>query len=95
MTRRWHATTFNEQFETFGNTVSEYSFELTRDEIHTCGALVLHNGDICFCFQTQPFVNRNLHNQCTVVIVPMCVVLSYAIHSKAKLFQVVFNNCMY
>ena len=44
MTRRWHATTFNEQFETFGNTVSEYSFELTRDEMHTCGALVLHNG---------------------------------------------------
>lgn len=44
MTRRWHATTFNEQFETFGNTVNEYSFELTHDEIHTCGALVLHNG---------------------------------------------------
>ena len=46
MPRRWHPTTLNEQFETFGNTVSEYSFELTRDEVLTCGAMVTHHAGV-------------------------------------------------
>ena len=42
--RRWHATTLNDQFGTFGDAVSEYSFELTPDAVLTCGALAVHPG---------------------------------------------------
>ena len=44
MPRRWHATTLNDQFGTFGDPVSEYSFELTPDPVLTCGALAVHPG---------------------------------------------------
>lgn len=46
MPRRWHSTTLNEQFKTLGNTVSEYSFELTRNEVLTCGAMVTHHAGV-------------------------------------------------
>ena len=45
--RRWHATTLNDQFGTFGGAVSEYSFELTPDAVLTCGALAVHPG-VCW-----------------------------------------------